>query len=133
MRKTSANTFEREGPSQRQLRVSELIRRALSDILARGDFHDPDLAAPITVGEVRCSPDLRHATAFVLPLGGANTEATLAALRRNRHELRKLLTRRVSLKYSPDLKFEADRTFDRMDRTREILASPDVSRDLDRD
>lgn len=122
------------GPSQRQLRVSEVIRRALSEVLARGELHDPDLAeVSITVGEVRVSPDLRHATAFVLPLGGVNTEGVLKALGRNRAELRRLVTRQIDLKYSPELAFEPDRSFDRMDRTRALLGSPEVRRDLDGD
>jgi ribosome-binding factor A len=77
------------GPSQRQLRVGELIRRTLSEILAQGGLHDPELdGVSITVGEVRASPDLKRAIAFVLPLGGANREAILAALRRNKPEIR---------------------------------------------
>lgn len=122
------------GPSQRQLRVAEVIRRALSDILARGEVHDPELAhASVTVGEVRMSPDLRHATAFVLPLGGVNTEGVLKALGRNRGEIRRLITRQIDLKFSPEISFEADRTFDQMDRTRSLLDSPEVRRDLERE
>ena len=119
-------------PSQRQLRVAEVIRRALSEILARGDLHDPDLArVSVTVGEVRVSPDLRHATAFVLPLGGVNTEGVLKALNRNRAEARRLVTAQIDLRFSPELAFEADRSFDQMDRTQALLRSPDVRRDLD--
>ncbi|NNU81623.1 30S ribosome-binding factor RbfA [Halovulum dunhuangense] len=122
------------GPSQRQLRVAELIRRALSDVFARGDLHDPGLAgASITVGEVRTSPDLRHATVFVLPLGGAGAEALIGTLNRNRAELRRAVTRSVDLKFSPELRFEVDTTFDQMDATRRMLADPRVTRDLDRD
>ena len=120
------------GPSQRQLRVAEVIRRAVSDILARGDVHDPELAhVSVTVGEVRMSPDLRHATVFVLPLGGSNTEAVLEALNRNKAPLRREVTRQIDLKYSPELSFQPDLSFDRMDRTRELLRSPSVRRDLD--
>jgi ribosome-binding factor A len=122
------------GPSQRQLRVAEVIRRALSDILIRGDVHDEDLAhVSITVSEVRVSPDLRHATAFVVPLGGVNTEGVLRALTRNRHELRREVTRQIDLRFSPELSFQPDTSFDNMDRTRELLGSPDVRRDLDAD
>lgn len=120
------------GPNQRQLRVAEVIRRALSDILARGDVHDPDLSASITVAEVRISPDLRQATAFVLPLGGVNTEGVLAALERNKYEIRRQVTAQIDLKFSPQLTFQADRRFDQMDRTRDLLGSPEVRRDLDR-
>ena len=119
-------------PSQRQLRVGEVIRRALSDILARGEVHDPELGlASITVAEVRVSPDLRHATAYVLPLGGLNTTEVVRALGRNRIELRRLVTDRIDLKYSPELTFEPDTRFDQMDRTRELLSSPPVRRDLE--
>ena len=119
-------------PSQRQLRVGEVIRRALSEILARGEVHDPELAhVSVTVGEVRVSPDLRQATAFVLPLGGENTAEVVRALGRNRSELRRLVTDRIDLRFSPELAFRADTRFDQMDRTREILRSPDVRRDLE--
>lgn len=118
-------------PSQRQLRVGEVIRRALADVLARGDVHDDDLArASITVSEVRASSDLRHATAFVMPLGGVNTEGVLKALNRNKAELRRLVTAQIDLRHSPELSFQPDESFDRMDRTRELLRSPAVSRDL---
>ena len=120
--------------SQRQLRVGEVIRRALSDILARGDVHDPELGrASITVAEVRTSPDLRRATAFVLPLGGVNTEAVVKALNRNKAELRRLVTAQIDLRFSPELTFQGDASFDRMDRTRELLRSPEVARDLGED
>ena len=119
-------------PGQRQLRVGEVIRRALSEILARGDVHDPDLAhVSITVAEVRVSPDLRHATAFVLPLGGVNTAEVVKALTRNRVELRRLVTDRIDLKFSPELGFQPDTRFDQMDRTRDLLRSHPVRRDLE--
>lgn len=120
------------GPSQRQLRVGELIRRTLSDILLRGDLHDPELAGiSITVGEVRTSPDLRVATAYVLPLGGKDSDAILAALNRARGELRRALSREVRLKFSPELRFVVDESFDRMDRTRDMLADERVRRDIE--
>jgi ribosome-binding factor A len=120
------------GPSQRQLRVAEVIRRALSDILLRGEVHDPELGrASITVGEVRTSPDLRQATVFVLPLGGVNTEGVLKALERNKAEIRHLLSRAVTLKYSPELRFQPDLSFDQMDRTRDLLSRDTVRRDIE--
>ena len=120
------------GPSQRQLRVGELIRRRLSDVLNRGDVHDPDLnRISITVGEVTTSPDLRVATAYVLPLGGQGQEDALDALRRNRHELRRLVSKGLALKFSPELRFQIDETFDRMDDTRRMFSRDDVRRDLD--
>lgn len=120
------------GPSQRQLRVGELIRRALSDTLSRGDIHDPELSGrSITVGEVTVSPDLKWATAHVLPLGGEDADGALAALRRNKGELRRALGRVLTLKHVPDLRFETDATFDRLDATRRMFADERVRRDLD--
>lgn len=123
---------EGTGPSQRQLRVGETIRRALSDVLARGDVHDPELnRMSITVGEVRASPDLKIATAYVLPLGGEGQEDVLKLLARNKGELRKLVGKKLTLKFSPDLRFQLDRTFDQMDETRRMLAEDRVRRDAD--
>jgi ribosome-binding factor A len=122
------------GPSQRQLRVGEIIRRALAEILTRGVLHEPDLdGAPITVGEVRCSPDLKVATAYVLPLGGRDAERIITALNRARGELRRHVNRAVSLKFSPELRFRLDDTFDRMDETRRMLGESRVQRDLGED
>ncbi len=118
-------------PSQRQLRVGELIRRALSDMLARGEVHDPDLTRmSITVGEVRTSPDLRVATVPVMPLGGGESEAAIAALARNQGELRRLLGRSITLKFVPELRFVTDATFDILDDTRRLFADEQVQRDL---
>lgn len=120
-----------QGPSQRQLRVGELLRRTLADVLTRGDVHDTDLnRIPITVSEVRTSPDLKIATAYVMPLGGREQGTALAALRRNKAELRHLVSREMTLKYAPDLRFKLDETFDRMDETRRLLNSDEVQRDL---
>lgn len=119
-------------PTQRQLRVGEVIRRALSEILQRGELHDPDLAhVSVTVSEVKVASDLRHATAFVLPLGGVNTAEVVRALGRNRIELRRLVTDRIDLRFSPELSFQADTRFDQMDRTRDLLRSAPVRRDLE--
>ena len=120
------------GPSQRMLRVGELIRRTLSEILAQGDLHDPELdGVSITVGEVRVTPDLKRATAYVLPLGGTNREGILAALRRNKAEIRHQIARGMTLKHVPDLKFETDETFDRMDATRRLFADERIRRDVE--
>ena len=122
------------GPSQRQLRVGELVRRTLSDVLMRGDVHDPELAGiSITVGEVRMSPDLRVATVYVLPLGGGNVDAIIKALARSAHELRRAVNKAVSLKFSPQLRFVPDRSFDRMDETRAMLSTDRVRSDLQQD
>jgi ribosome-binding factor A len=120
------------GPSQRQLRVGELIRRTLSDVLARGDVHDPDLSRmSITVGEVRVSPDLKIATAHVLPLGGQNREEALAALRRNTAEIRHQVVKGLALKFAPALRFAIDETYDRLDATRAMFDDPNVRRDIE--
>ena len=119
------------GPSQRQLRVGELIRRTLSDVLQQGHVHDPELnAMSITVGEVTCSPDLKIATAWVLPLGGGKRDEAIAALARNKGELRHALSREMTLKYAPDLRFRIDETFDRMDDTRRLFSQGTVARDV---
>lgn len=119
------------GPSQRQLRVGELIRRRLSEVLAQGDVHDPELnRLSITVAEVRTSPDLKIATAYVLPLGGDHADEALAALNRNRSELRRIVAKGLALKYAPQLRFVLDDTFDRMDETRRMFAQDAVQRDL---
>lgn len=121
------------GPSQRQLRVGELIRRTLSEVLMRGEVHDPDLnRMSITVGEVRVTPDLTLATAFVLPLGGKGKDQVLKLLARNKGELRRLVGRKMELKHSPDLRFLLDRTFDQMDETQRLLNQDDVRRDVAR-
>lgn len=120
------------GPSQRQLRVGELIRRSLSEVLARGDVHDPELnRMSITVGEVRTSPDLKIATAYVLPLGGQGKEDVLKLLSRNKYELRRSMGKKLGLKFTPDLRFQLDQTFDQMDETRRMLNQDSVRRDLD--
>jgi ribosome-binding factor A len=123
---------ETSGPGQRQLRVGELIRRTLSDVLQRGDLHDPDIGRmSITVGEVRVTPDLRTATAYVLPLGGGDREAALTLLRRNTAELRHLVVKGMSIKFAPELKFEIDETYDRIEETRRMFADERVRQDLE--
>ena len=122
------------GPSQRQLRVGELIRHRLSETLMRADVHDPDRNPhSITVGEVRTSPDLKIATAYVMPLGGTDKEDALKALRRNSRELRHLVAKGLNLKYAPELRFQLDETFDRMDDTRRLFADERVQRDIQAD
>jgi len=101
------------GGSQRQLRVGELVRHALADILAHGSVHDPDLEGHIiTVPEVRMSPDLRLATIYVMPLGGRDTELVLSALERNKKYLRGEIAHRVNLKFAPEIRFRVDERFD---------------------
>ncbi len=120
------------GPSQRQLRVGEQIRRTLSDVLMRGDIHDPELnRLSVTVGEVRTSPDLKIATAFVLPLGGEGQDEVLKLLARNKGELRHLLGKKLGLKFAPDLRFRLDETFDQLDETRRLFEDERVKRDVE--
>lgn len=129
---SSKRQHQPDGPSQRQLRVAELIRRRLAEVLNRGEVHDPELnAIPITVGEVRTSSDLKVATALVLPLGGDRRVEALDLLRRNRVELRRAVSRGLNLKFAPELRFAIDETFDRMDATRRLFEQEDVRRDLD--
>ena len=119
------------GPSQRQLRVGELIRRALSDILMQGTIHDPDLnRISVTVSEVTASPDLKIATAYVCPLGGQGGEDLIALLAKNKSEIRRSVSKKLTLKYTPDLRFRIDETFDRMDETRRLFSQENIKRDL---
>lgn len=129
---SNKRTHSGSGPSQRQLRVGELIRRSLSEVLNRAEIHDPDLnAMSITVGEVSFSPDLKVATCYVMPLmGGAKVEDAIAALARNKTELRRRVMHGLTLKYAPDLRFRPDETFDRLDETRRLFSDPQVQRDL---
>ena len=124
-------------PTQRQLRAGELIRHAVSDILAREDLRDPDLIGVIvTVGEVRCSPDLRHANVFVSPLGD-DTEAgrakLAAALNRAAGFLRGRLGREIDMKFTPQLHFIADKSYDEATAIDRLLADPRVKRDIGKD
>lgn len=122
------------GPTQRQLRVGELIRRRLSDVLMQGDVHDPDLnRMSITVSEVRVTPDLHIATVYVLPLGGEHREEAIKTLAKHKGELRHHIGKATKLKFTPDLRFVIDETFDQMDETRRLFADERVRHDLDRD
>ena len=121
------------GRTQRQLRVGEVIRHRLSSLLLRAEIHDPDLNRhSITVGEVSMSTDLKVATAYVMPLGGEGAQDALLALRRNARELRHQVAKGLTLKYAPELRFQLDETFDRMDETRRLFADETVQRDIQR-
>lgn len=119
-------------PSQRMLRVGEQVRHALAEVLARGDVHDPDLAGQIiTVLEVRMSPDLRHGTVLIMPLGGKCEAEAVAALNRNAKELRHEVSRRLrELKFSPDLRFRVDDRYDEAERIERLFEEERVKRDL---
>ena len=130
MKKNSLSKRNLE-PSNRQLRVGELIRRNLSDIISRGELHDVELDnIPITVSEVRCSADLKIATIFVIPLGGNNTKEIVYSLSKNRGKLRMILAKTLKLKFVPDLRFLEDTSFDQMDHTLILLNDPIVQRDI---
>jgi ribosome-binding factor A len=119
------------GGSQRQLRVGEAVRHAVADILAQGNVHDVDLEGHIiTVPEVRMSPDLKLATIYVMPLGGRDTDIVMAALERNKKYLRGEVSRRVNLKFAPDLRFRVDDRFDEAERIEKLLRTPAVQRDV---
>jgi ribosome-binding factor A len=127
-------TIRRRGdaPSQRQLRVGEELRHALVQILARAHFRDPSLAEKqVTVTEVRVSPDLQNATAFVLPFGGGDAEALVAALNRASGFVRAQFAHEVKLRYTPGIRFAIDRAFDNAMRIERLLHDPRVVRDLD--
>jgi ribosome-binding factor A len=122
------------GGSQRQLRVGELVRHAMADMLTRGEVHDPVLEGHvITIPEVRMSPDLRLATIYVMPLGGRDIKAVVEALERNKRFLRGEIARHVNLKFAPDIRFHADERFDEAERIEKLLRTPAVQRDLKRD
>ena len=119
------------GGSQRQLRVGELIRHAMAEMLTRGDVHDPVLESHmITVPEVAVTADLRLATVYVMPLGGKDAKPVLEALERNKKFLRGEIAHRVNLKFAPDIRFRIDERFDEAERIDKLLRSPDVKRDL---
>jgi len=128
---------EQKGSSsgaQRQLRVGEIMRHAIADILSQGGVHDPVLETNlITVPEVKMSPDLKLATVYVMPLGGKNTELVLKALAANKGFLRTEAARRVNLKFAPDLRFRIDERFDEAERIEKLLRTPAVQRDLQQD
>ena len=119
-------------PSQRQLKVGETIRHALADILSRGEIVDEVLSRhSITVPEVRMSPDLKLATAYVLTLGGGEADEAVAHLEKHKRYLRGLLAKRISMKFMPELRFRVDTSFESSARIDALLASPKVARDLD--
>lgn len=117
--------------SQRQLRVGELVRHAVADILSQGSVHDPALEGHIiTIPEVRMSPDLKLATIYVMPLGGRGTDEVIDALNHNKKFLRGEIARRINLKFAPDIRFRVDERFDEAERIEKLLRTPAVQKDL---
>ncbi|MDC1255279.1 30S ribosome-binding factor RbfA [Paracoccaceae bacterium] len=118
------------GPSQRQLRVGELVRRTLAEVFSRNQIYDETLSGvSITVGEVSMSADLKIAHVFVSPLGGNKSKEVVEALNNNKVEIRKIVTKNVKLKFSPELKFLLDATFDNMDAMRTLFDKDEIKRD----
>lgn len=129
--KTEKDRKKDSGPSVRVLRVGEQVRHLLSEILARGDVHDDVLTThPVSITEVRMSPDLRHATVFVKSLLGKDEEAVLKALRTNTAYLQREVAGRVRMKYAAKLKFLSDESFDEASHIEKLLRDPKVARDL---
>lgn len=130
---TNRRSEKSTGPTQRQLRVGELIRHALAGMLTRGEIYDDVLASHlVTIPEVRMSPDLRLASIYVMPLGGKDLKPVLAALERNKKHIRSEIAHEVNLKFAPDIRFMADETFDEASRIERLLASDRVRKDLDK-
>lgn len=120
------------GASQRQLRVGELVRHAIAEMLARGEVYDPVIEGHmITIPEVKVTADLRLATVYVMPMGGKNADAVVAAFERHKKRLRTEIAHRINLKFAPDLRFRADDRFAEAERIDKLLRSPEVKRDLD--
>jgi ribosome-binding factor A len=120
------------GPSQRQLRVGEMLRHALADVLRRGDIRDPELAGvSVTITQVKPSPDMRHATVFCEPLGGKNAKGVIAALNKHKAFLRGEMGRLITLKFTPDLRFVEDESFAEAEKIETLLKSSRVQRDLE--
>ena len=130
MRRHNDNLHKDIGPTNRQLRVGELVRRCIADILSKNELYEDSLSnVPITVSEVRCSSDLKLATVFVLPLGGQNAKEVVLGLARQKNAIKKILAKTLNLKFVPDLRFLEDLTFDQMDQTSKLLKTLTVQRD----
>ncbi len=122
------------GGSQRQLRVGELVRHAIAEMLTRGDVHDPVIEGHlITVPEVRMTADLRLATIYIMPLAGRDADEVLAAFDRHKKFLRADIAHRINLKFAPDIRFRIDERFEEAERIDRLLRSPEVKRDLEDD
>jgi ribosome-binding factor A len=122
---------QERGPSQRQLRVGEMLRHALAELLRRDEIRDPDLlGVSVTVTQVKPSPDMRHATAFVEPLGGKNAKAVVDALNRHKGFIRGEIGHQIALKFTPDFRFVEDTSFAEAERIETLLKSTRVARDI---
>ena len=134
MRNKKSKHDSAPGGSQRQLRVGELVRHAVADLLMRGDVHDPIIEGHlITVPEVSMTADLRLATIYIMPLAGRDADTVLAAFERNKKFLRAEIAHRINLKFAPDIRFRIDERFAEAERIDKLLHSPAVARDLKKD
>jgi ribosome-binding factor A len=132
MSRRRSSDKDNRGHSQRQLRVGEEIRHLLAELLERGDMRDPELRdARITVTSVDVSPDLRNATAFIMPLGGQDKERLLAAMKRAAPWFRARVSEKAGLRSAPEIRFQLDTTFDEADKIGSLLRRPDVARDIE--
>lgn len=130
-KKSSSKTGK--GPSQRMLRVGEMVRHKIAELLIRGEIHDDVLASHVvSISEVRISPDLKLATAYVMPLGGKDTQKVIAALERHKKFIRAEVAQTLDLKYAPDIRFREDETFEEVSRIDRLLFSEKVRRDVEK-
>ena len=131
--KHAARPATAKGPSQRMLRVGELVRHKVADMLSRGDIHDDVLQSHVvTIPEVRMSPDLKLATVYVMPLGGKDIKPVIAALERNKRFIRGKVAHTLNLKFAPDVRFREDESFEEATRIDRLLDSPKVKQDLEK-
>ena len=131
MTRKKASTLSAKGPTQRMLRIGELIRHTIAEMLSRSEIHDDVLASHvITIPEVRISPDLKLATVYVMPLGGENLKPVIEALTRNKKYIRTEVAHTLNLRYAPDLRFQEDKTFEEATRIDRLLDSPHVRQDV---
>jgi ribosome-binding factor A len=128
---SSRHTRREQGPSHRQLRVGEMLRHALAQILSRSDIRDPDLdGVSVTITQVKPSPDMRYATVYCVPLGGGDIGSIIAALNRHKGFMRGEMGHMISTKFTPDLRFVEDQSFAEAEKIENLLKSPLVQRDL---
>lgn len=133
MTRKKSGTALAKGPTQRMLRVGELIRHRIAELLARGDIHDDVIAShTVTIPEVRISPDLKVATVYVMPLGGKDVRPVILALAKNKGFIRTEVAKALNLRYAPDLRFREDETFEEATRIDRLLDSPKVRQDTGR-
>jgi ribosome-binding factor A len=131
---TRSKKSSRSAPTQRQLRIGELVRHKLAEMLARGEIHDDIIASHvITVPEVRLSPDLKLASAYVVTLGGDDSAVVIEALNRNKKYIRAQVAQAVNLKFAPDIRFLRDETFEEASRIDQLLASAKVRQDIEKE